>query len=574
MFRCLWTLMVFHGVCVQSLLPLVIPEGINDKSCVKICSSNIYCQGELLDDIQSCRLFGDSKTFVDMKLKKNETDILEAYAVLKSQTGTPVPRNKMLDFIASNFEECKLLEWIPSDFKENPLIVDTVQDSSYKSFVKSVNQLWKTLAKKVSDDVYKNPELYSAIYLPNGFFIAGDRFNEIYYWDSYWIIKGALICGMQDTVKGIIENFIYMVQKYGCVLNGGRIYYSGRSQPPFLLQMVDAYYKFTHDSNFVLDNLECLEQEVKFWLTKRCITVEKDGQYYTLARYNTRTCGPRPESYYEDKNLAQPLNTLLDKNDLYARIKSAAESGMDFSTKHFNNNGSNTGTLINTDPQNFFYVELNSILQSNCEILSKFFFMKGDQLKADKYNLYGTRFQRGIDNLLWNEEEGIWLDYDITTKKSRNYFYGTNFVPLFTGSYLKDKSDYYGDRAIQYLIKNKIINDNLKLNCVFCVPTSLYESSQQWDYPNCWPPLQSMLIFGLDSTTSEKAKMCAFNLADAWIKTNYAGFQKTGYMFEKYSAISFGTSGDGGEYKPQKGFGWTNGVVFEIFNRWGNELKC
>lgn len=86
----------------------------------------------MLDDVQSCRLFPDSKTFVDLKLKNNETDILAAYAVLKNQTGTPVPRDKMLDFITSNFEECNLHEWIPSDFKENPIIVDTVQDSSYK----------------------------------------------------------------------------------------------------------------------------------------------------------------------------------------------------------------------------------------------------------------------------------------------------------------------------------------------------------------------------------------------------------------------------------------------------------
>jgi len=31
-----------------------------------------------------------------------------------------------------------------------------------------------------------------------------------------------------------------------------------------------------------------------------------------------------------------------------------------------------------------------------------------------------------------------------------------------------------------------------------------------------------------------------------------------------------GETGGGGEYKPQTGFGWTNGVVFEFLNTWGD----
>lgn len=53
-----------------------------------------------------------------------------------------------------------------------------------------VNSIWKQLARKVSDDVLQNPQFYSSIYLPNGFFIAGGRFTEMYYWDTYWIIEG------------------------------------------------------------------------------------------------------------------------------------------------------------------------------------------------------------------------------------------------------------------------------------------------------------------------------------------------------------------------------------------------
>jgi neutral trehalase len=35
-----------------------------------------------------------------------------------------------------------------------------------------------------------------------------------------------------------------------------------------------------------------------------------------------------------------------DKNKLYRHLRGAAESGWDFSSKHFDNGGKNTGTFI------------------------------------------------------------------------------------------------------------------------------------------------------------------------------------------------------------------------------------
>lgn len=44
-----------------------------------------------------------------------------------------------------------------------------------------------------------------------------------------------------------------------------------------------------------------------------------------------------------------------------------------------------------------------------------------------------------------------------------------------------------------------------------------------------------MLINGLDDTNSERAKKVAFNIANSWIQTNYNGYKKSGYMYEKVS---------------------------------------
>jgi len=60
---------------------------------------------------------------------------------------------------------------------------------------------------------------------------------------------------MKTTVKGILENFLYMVKRYGHVLYGNRVYYEGRSQPPLLTQMMSIYYTYTKDEKFITDNV-------------------------------------------------------------------------------------------------------------------------------------------------------------------------------------------------------------------------------------------------------------------------------------------------------------------------------
>lgn len=49
----------------------------------------------------------------------------------------------------------------------------------------------------------------------------------------------------------MLENFLKMVDTYGMVPNGGRIYYTRRSQPPYLIPMVKLYMDKTNDLEFL-----------------------------------------------------------------------------------------------------------------------------------------------------------------------------------------------------------------------------------------------------------------------------------------------------------------------------------
>jgi len=84
--------------------------------------------------------------------------------------------------------------------------------------------------------------------------------------------------------------------------------------------------------------------------------------------------------------------------------------------------------------------------------------------KAKLYAQTASDYQAAIDNVLWNENVGIWLDYDMKNEQSRNTFYPTNLSPLYTMSYNLIKRKYYALRSTSYLKENKVHTYFGKLN--------------------------------------------------------------------------------------------------------------
>ncbi len=81
------------------------------------------------------------------------------------------------------------------------------------------------------------------LYLPNKYVVPGGRFNEMYGWDSYFIVLGLVADHRAELAKGMVENFWFEIEHYGAVLNANRTYYLTRSQPPFLTSMMRAVYE-------------------------------------------------------------------------------------------------------------------------------------------------------------------------------------------------------------------------------------------------------------------------------------------------------------------------------------------
>ncbi|KAK4489225.1 hypothetical protein RD792_005021 [Penstemon davidsonii] len=530
----------------------------------------------------------DPKLYVDLSLKQNLSTTEKVFDKLVINGSVSVKEfDEFVEKYLGGAEE-DLVYVHPVDFvDEPPDFLPKVKNMEVRNWALEVHSLWKNLSRKVSDRVIDRPEFYTLLPLKNPVIIPGSRFREVYYWDSYWVIRGLLASKMYETAKGIVYNLISLIDEYGHVLNGARAYYTNRSQPPLLSSMVIDIYNRTGDKDLVLKALPALLKEHKFWNSgiHKVIIEDTEGTTHTLSRYYAMWNEPRPESSTIDKETASKLSNNCSKTRLYREIASTAETGWDFSTRWMRN-GSDLTTLATTS---IIPVDLNAyILKMELDITSLANVI-GDNITAASFTKAFQARKRAIDSIFWNSEMQQWLDYWLSDSNESKEVYTwnasgqnrkvfcSNFIPLWIQLFnsvecfclcIREKDVKMVDEVVQSLQSSGLV-------CPAGIATSLTNSGQQWDFPNGWAPIQHMIVKGLVSSGSEQARLVAEDIAVKWIRTNYAAYKKSGTLHEKYDVEKCGDFGGGGEYGPQTGFGWSNGVVLAFLEEfgWPEDLK-
>ncbi|KAK6140643.1 hypothetical protein DH2020_025614 [Rehmannia glutinosa] len=280
----------------------------------------------------------DPKLYVDLSLKQNLSTTVEAFEKLPRTENGSVSVEELSGFVEKYLGGAAedLVYVLPVDFVDEPQdFLSNVKSPEVKAWALEVHKLWKNLSRKVSGRVLEKPDFYTLLPLKNPVMIPGSRFREVYYWDSYWVIRGLLASKMYETAKGIVYNLISLIDDYGHVLNGARAYYTNRSQPPLLSSMVTDIYNRTGDKDLVIKSLPALLKEHDFWNSgmHKVIIQDSQGTNHTLNRYYAMWNQPRPESSTTDEETASKLSNKCAKTQLYRELASAAESGWDFSTR-------------------------------------------------------------------------------------------------------------------------------------------------------------------------------------------------------------------------------------------------
>lgn len=537
------------------LLSLVSPKPFST------CESKLYCQGPLLHAIQMSDIFPDSKTFVDMPSKYSETIILEHFSKLSQ----PPTKPELQKFLNENFYEVgsDIVNEEALDWKSRPKFIDIIKDERLKAFGMILNEKWKNLLRKfakICDDCVS-----SKIETANAFVVPGGRFIEYYYWDTYWIVKGLLICEMFETVKGILQNFLDIIKNNGYIPNGARIYYLNRSQPPLLIQMIHEYFKKTNDYDFLKYAIDLLDQEYDSWMTEKVTSITRNNKNYLLNTYNISTEFPRPESYKEDYINGQKTE---DFKNYYSNVISVAESGWDFSSRWFKRADDITTIQI----RDLIPVDLNAIMYKNEGVLSELHLHLNNFEKSEFYNEKAKNRLDSIEAILWSDEFSTWADFNTKTSTlNLNHLYISSLTPLWAGVPLPTE------------LKNILRNyESFLKDHISGIPSSNVETGQQWDFPNVWAPYHHWMVTYLNENNYDlypnssrmNSSYLALDIANRFVNTVFCSHQNQNAIYEKYNADKRGERGEGGEYKVQEGFGWTNGVAIEFLEMFGERLEA
>ncbi|KHJ91067.1 alpha,alpha-trehalase, partial [Oesophagostomum dentatum] len=429
---------------------------------------------------------------------------------------------------------------------------------------------------QISDNVRVRPERYSIIPVPNPFVVPGGRFREIYYWDSFFIIKGLLASHMYVTVRGMIENMQYLIETRARTgppkqQNHFQVRLRTKRQPYLLSEPLTAPTTYLvrpcllhgHERSWNLWKklLPTLRKEMAFFQANRSVIME--GWPGPLYRYRVVTDSPRPESYREDIESAAHLHEEADKQRLWGDIAAAAESGRDFSSRWFGVTGPFAGKLASTRTSEIVPVDLNAIICGNLQLMGDLYDAIGD-IDGSKWCAQSADLMKQtIHQVLWNETAGCWFDYDIKNDQHIRMFSDTNFFPMYTKA---THATFNSERVVDYLRVTGV------LEFPGGVPSSLVASGEQWDFPNAWAPTMWILIEGLRLNGQ---KEIALQITEKWVRKNFNMWRASGgKMYEKYNVVSacYKIIGGGGEYEMQEGFGWTNGVLLDLLVTYGNQL--
>lgn len=491
----------------------------------------------LFEAVQLERVYPDNKTFVDALPRESPAEIMRAYEQQKNQPGFQL-----------------------KSFVETHFLPPTAATTQYRSNVAAglrahIDTLWTVLARPADT----GGQFSSLVPLPHPYIVPGGRFREVYYWDSYFTMLGLQESGNTTLIRHILDNFAYLIGQYGFVPNGNRTYYLTRSQPPFFSLMVNLLAQSQGDT-VLLRYQAPLLREYAYWMAgadslavgqaDRTVVKLPSGQ--VLNRYWDASDQPREESYVEDVTAARQSQQAAPV--FYRNVRAAAASGWDFSTRWFDESGK-LGSIQTT---NLVPVDLNCLLYNLEMTLARSYQVQGQTGPARTYQQKAEQRKKAILAYCWDKKAGWFQDYNWTTRRPSTVRSLAGVFPLTFGLATPRQA-----RRVAAGLRQDFLRAGGLL-------TTLNASGQQWDAPNAWAPLQYMAIEGLEKYgQSELAR----TIATRWVSLNSTVFQHTGKLLEKYNVENTTLEAGGGEYPLQDGFGWTNGVLLKLLNKYSEKAQ-
>ncbi len=448
----------------------------------------------------------------------------------------------------------------------------------YISGREKVEEVEQSIREVMSDEEFRQIEVrvlpleieqiseHGLLYLPGDYVVPGGRFNELYGWDSYFIQLGLLVDGEIEKAKSLVAQLIYEIEHYGTILNANRTYMLTRSQPPFLSQMVLDIFHCTQDHEWLRSVLAAVQNHYFYWTVPPHL-----NQTTGLSHYHAFGEGPAPEvlaserdeagrthydrvkNYYRKFKIEDyDINLYYDRDNdcltplFYKGDRTMRESGLD-PTNRF---GPFSADIIHYAP-----VCLNVLLYKMEQDIIEINNILGYKDAARYWENHAARRRELVDQFLWDEEAGLYFDYNFRTSSRRCYEYLSTFYPLWAGM----ASEQQAKRVMENLHKFEAPGGLLVSNHV---------SGNQWDAPLGWAPLFYLAVEGMRRYGYHED---ADRVTRKFLKMVIQEFEETGHLWEKYDVENCASDVSGeihfGYSSNEVGFGWTNGVVAALLDR-------
>lgn len=478
----------------------------------------------LFDDVQRSAIFEDQKMMTDAVPLFPVAEINAKYEQDKGSEGFDLK-----DFVMNHF-----------DFLGAKV---SIQREDHLPIEEHIEKLWDELTRTAYE------EKGTLLKLPKPYIVPGGRFNEFFYWDSYFIMLGLQVSGRVEMMENIVENCSYLIQNVGFVPNASRTHFLSRSQPPYFSLMLELLAETKNDETVYTQYHDTLEKEYEFWMNgkedvengsgvKRVVkTIDGD----ILNRYYDAENEPRAESYLID--IEDQENASGD--EFYRNIRSACESGWDFSSRWFAD-GQHIQTI---ETLNLAEVDLNCLLWHLETTLAKSSALQGLGEKESFFTERAASRRQMINKYFWDEKTKMYKDYHIKKNTNTPSEHIAALYPLFLGIADVEQAD-----AAAKAISDKFLYQG-------GLVTTTKNSGQQWDLPNAWAPYQWL---GFKAMKNYGYHDLAEKIKNNWCSNVERVYKNTGKLMEKYNALDTETIAGGGEYPNQDGFGWTNGVYLKL----------
>lgn len=343
-------------------------------------------------------------------------------------------------------------------------------------------------------------------------------YDELFYWDSYFMVQGLLDDQHRDLNMGILENLFSIFKRYKIIPNSSQTYMTSRSQPPFLTSFIfDMYNAYKLERRWLRDAIGIAKQE-----------------------YETVWTGTRKPNA---RQVYQGLSRYYDFN--YLHDIAETESGWDMTPR------------FGRKALNYLPVDLNALLYKYEMDFSRAARIFDNKDEAIQWERRAADRREKMNTLMWDEGRGLFYDYNYVKEKRGNVSSLAAYYTMWAGMVDGQQAHAMVKALRRFEHKGGLsTTDSLPLGQF--VPGA---TPTQWAYPNGWAPLHFIVVEGLRRYGYHQD---ARRIATKWLKCNLQWFNDHGVFLEKYNVVTPDKPPVKGVYPAQTGFGWTN-AVFERF---------